>query len=397
MSIHFFYGLFFVIVSMGITLLYFLVPISLILLFRVVWLRRKGKLATLWSISAWKSIISAKVAIYLLVCFVGFHAMLYVKLRWEFMGEDNANLVAKEYFVAGQMVNAPLSIGSRFIHPENLLLKPYWLLQEKIYEVGIEYLPEKDGEKAVWRQKWFLHPYVRNHHKTKDWTNLKYSPDMVELLDDIWQAMEVMATSDFADSQMQYNQYYRNFPGMASYWTINKDQYFEKSFGSAWLMAEDSFLIDRTAQLVSWLMELEEKWQETEYTQGLINEHPIIRVLHQGTLMGSFFMLIHKDIINKSFRCENDYVLMYRDVRNRFAAPKSPLFSLPSQKRKGHKEAYIDSEYAHFFKRTLKQYCGYEIAGKEKPSMFDSHDSSVRHLFKKEYVILEEIFHVGDN
>lgn len=383
----------YVVLSMGVTFIYSLFLLSFLLFLRILWQRKNGRVSSLYDTQAWKRLINRKVCLYFVISFVAFHALLYVRLRVEFMGEDNANFQAKEYFVAGQVVNAPLTIASRFIHPENVLLKPYWALQEMVYTKGIQHLPEKDGEKAVWRQKWFLHPYIRNQHSTKDETNFAYSPDMVRLLNDIWQSMEIMATSTYVDSQMQYEQYYRNFPGMASYWTINRSQYLEKSYGSGRKMAQDPLFISRFEQLVAWLLELEEKWQTSDYTRELIDEHPIIRVLQQGGIMGNLFLLLQADILHRRFSCENPHTLLYRDVRNSFAGPKSPLFSMSPLKQKGHKEGYVDSGFAHFYKRILKQYCGYDVAGKEKPPRGAPYDVSVHHLFKKEYIILEELFH----
>lgn len=94
--------------------------------------------------------------------FAVINCFAYVGQRIEWMGDDNDNFKAKEYFVSGQIVYFYRSIASDFIHPSKhrvtFLLD--WL-QKAIYDEGVKYLPENDGEKGVWLYTWFVYPHSK--------------------------------------------------------------------------------------------------------------------------------------------------------------------------------------------------------------------------------------------
>lgn len=332
---------------------------------------------------------------YALASVVFVNSILYVQLRLEWMGDDNTHLTAKEYFLAGQIADVPTEIMTVFLHPENWLLRPFTALKEKIYARGIGHLPADDGEKAIWRHMWFLHNFVKKDRVTKDGSNVRLSPDMIKLLDDIWWALEQQGTLSLVDSQMRKEQYYRNYPGLATYYTRHESQYMQKTAGAGPIMAKDPHFVNRSRQLCGWLEELGQKWQESPETYQYIKAYPKIMVLLQVAIIGTLYRTISAEIYAREFSCERHSVKLYVQTVNDFVgspANRSPLMRLGSTERKRLYNGYINNVYARFSKRMLLEYCGLEVLGKES-LLYLGWDDRVKSLYKEEYQILEEMNH----
>ena len=128
------------------------------------------------------------------------------------LGSDNANLEAKEYYVAGQVLQGFRTILTAFIHPEIPLLLPANRMQEIIYGAGTRYLPENDGEIAVWQNAWFHYHYHKRGRRPLFVVNWEPSDKMVKMLDQWWFCLKTMTTKPFADRQMETEHYYRDYP-----------------------------------------------------------------------------------------------------------------------------------------------------------------------------------------
>ena len=115
---HLLFGLFFLVLSMALLLLYlvamFMLPIGL----QWLWLQVKQ--------SQNHFVLSrARVKKLLYSCLAGtliFHVSIYASQHLKWCGEDNANLQAKEYFVAGQPLAGLRLVLTTFINPDN----PIW-------------------------------------------------------------------------------------------------------------------------------------------------------------------------------------------------------------------------------------------------------------------------------
>ena len=151
-------------------------------------------------------------------------AVVYVRQRITWMGSDNTHYKAKEYYVAGQVVFAHRRIMEFALHPETLLIRPYTAMQSLIFKCGTHYLPNNDGERYVWENRWFLYLYTRKMLRPIGVTSDKYEPVMVALLNQCWEAMEGMSTLEIKDPQMRRN-YYLGYPSLASYYTLYHGHY----------------------------------------------------------------------------------------------------------------------------------------------------------------------------
>ncbi|ORJ52427.1 hypothetical protein, partial [Geothermobacter hydrogeniphilus] len=341
-----------------------------------------------------------KALCFVLIVFFVYHLGFYIQQRQQWMGEDNAHLDAKEYFVAGQVLYGFRALLTRFIHPDIVVLWPLNALQEKIFEDGTKLLPKQDGERYVWQQLWFLYPYTRTLRETWDGDRRKYSPNMVKLLDRCWDSLQGMATRPFADAQMEHEQYYRNFPALAFYYNLNRSQYLENANGSARTMAQMPKHIERQQRLIAWLEELRNKWQSDPAMTRVLKKHPLIAVARQEALLSSLYNSLRAVILKKQFRCDHPYVQLYVKTRAEFVGSRehpSPLMRLRNAKQRAlHYDSQINWVGARFYKRMLPKYCGIEVAGEESNTEFDKFigwDAKVKRIFKTEFQLIEEAVH----
>ncbi len=338
-----------------------------------------------------------KALAFLLIVFLVYHLFFYIQQRQQWMGDDNAHLEAKEYFVAGQVLYGFRALLSRFIHPDIVVLWPLNTLQEKIYADGVQLLPEKDGERYVWQQLWFLYPYTRTLRETWDGDRRKYSPNMVKLLDRCWDSLQGMATQPFADQQIEQEQYYRNFPTLAFYYNQKRGQYLENANGSTTTMAHKPKYIERQKRLIAWLEELRNKWQADQAMANVLKKHPLIAITRQEALLRSLDNALEAVILQKQFSCAHPYVQLYVKTRIEFVGSQehpSPLMRLRNAKQRAlHYDSQINWVGARFYKRMLPKYCGIEVAGEESNTEFDKFigwDAKVKRIFKTEIQLIEE-------
>ncbi len=173
-------------------------------------------------------------------------------------------MTAKEYYVVGQVLNVFRSILTNFIHPEIPILIPATWLQEHIYYQGVKYLPNNDGEKAVWQNQWFNYHYTKRGRRALFAVNWESSPETIRLLDNWWHCLQIMATKPFAHRKMEINHYYCDFPSLAMAYSLEKGFYSGKILGSAHELAKIPEYVDRSRKLSGWLLDLREKWKTSQ-------------------------------------------------------------------------------------------------------------------------------------
>lgn len=233
--------------------------------------------------------------------------VVYMLQRFQWLGDDNTHYKAKEYYVAGQVVFAHRKIMELFVHPENILARPYTALQKVIYKCGTRYLPPDDGERYVWKRTWFLFLYTRKMVRPYGVDSLTYKPEMVKLLDQFWEVMEGMATHEIKDAEMK-KEYALNFTSLASYYELFQGHYTGKLRDSGTRSRKNPFIIARDQKLLQWLDQLGEYWNDS----GLINEikskHINIAVLRQGTTINILQDLALILVSKGGFSCDHPLI-----------------------------------------------------------------------------------------
>jgi len=343
-----------------------------------------------------------KVAFLLFLLSFSFNTFTYINQRIEWMGEDNGNLTAKEYYVAGQVVYANRMIVHKFIFPDRLIARPLYLLQKTIYDRGIKYLPKNDGERGIWADLWFVYLYSHRNGAPMGTRNDRLSPQMVALLDLIWSNLEIEATGTFVDRQMEIQHYYRNFPGQAFYYYLNKGYYGVK-WGSEDSYTRDPKQIDRSRKLARWLEELEGNWRTSKETLKFLNKHPKVVVLQQAVRIMELGDIITNDIVTDRFSCKNDTVKKYLFERKRFIdgdGKEKPAYKRMREKKQA-KTVYnvvVNIRTSLFKKFLLNRYCGLIAAGEEDLSSFEGYGPSVEEMMLENFnsVFKEEMQHLEE-
>ncbi len=298
--------------------------------------------------------------------FIFANCFAYVGQRNEWMGDDNANFEAKEYFVSGQMVYFYRSIASDSIHPSKypvtFLLD--WL-QKAIYEEGVKYLPENDGEKGVWLHTWFVYPHSKrfkipyNHSGTRE----GYLPIITPYLNDVWLSLKSMAEGEYRDKQMYRQHYLRNFAGAAHYYSLVKYEYVKRGRKVRRRFVKTPYA-QRDKLLLQWLRRLPDKWDKIDESKSFIEQHPRVEVMREVTILTTISDIIFKSIWEKSFSCKDPLIYQYAVERRRFATYHNDIKPVidKMRDRQAAKQLYhvaVNKEIARLMKYVLENYCGY--------------------------------------
>ncbi|WP_448875121.1 hypothetical protein [Desulfobulbus propionicus] len=410
---HFLLGLFWLAIVIAMISSYVLLPYTLYMSVR--W-RKATRLARLNQhdteepVTFWQPIDRKRLRIALI--FVVFASLsAYAKQRVKWIGEDNANLKAKEYWVSGQVLNGFRQALTTVIHPEVFIMFPANSLQWAIYQQGVKQFPEKDGEVGVWQNAWFHCHYYKKGRRQLGLNTGTSSDKMRLLLDQWWFCLETMATCPFADKQMEEEHYYRDYPALAFSYEQYKGFYSYKKVGSAQRLAMMPKHVNRSRLLSRWLWELPSKWQVSPKALAFNVAHPKIVALLQADLLLELQALIQGEVHERKFACDNESVKRYVTTRTEFVAP---LDGLPAYKRmkendQGNRlyEIVIDGPGPRSTKYILSHYCQIDVAGQEDNNkrryieigklLNRTADEQASHLSKLNYSeeveILEEQFH----
>jgi hypothetical protein len=347
----------------------------------------------------------SKMLLHVLLLILVFNISIYLKQRIEWMGDDNSNLTAKEYWVAGQVVYGYRNMYCLFNHPDDLFIRPFTWLQEWIYAKGTHYLPENDGERGIWTDVWFVYPYSKKLYNTKGVNGYKPSPRMIELVERAWYAMEKQATGEFADYQMKEQHHFRNFAGQAFYYISKKGFLTGKKVGSRELLVQNPHLLARDRKLLVWLETLKEQWQTSEQTLKFILKNPKVEVFRQLTRLMESGDLVYASIFAREFSCDSPEVRQYVALREEFigdGVTKTAIQRMADRKQAQRlNNIAINTMIGRFQNYTLERFCDIKVAGEEDMKDFNGwsnpteehRESGLKGIFNEEVKILEEMYH----
>ena len=305
------------------------------------------------------------IALVLLALMLAINVSIYTAQRREWMGEDNSNLEAKQYFVVGQVLYLYRSIITDVFHPDNFVFSPLYNFQKTILDIGSNQLPRSDGELGVWIHNWLVYPYSKKFLLPNNYVSYANkrmaSPEVIELLDRSWRSIQLVATRPFADKQMYEQQFLRNFPGMAHYYTFYEGAYTGTMTASAFKLSKSMKFMKRSELLVRWLSELSEKWQNSMVASKFVSENMEVEVTRQVAIMIGMNKILLARINEKQFTCHDPLWRSYQEIRNDFTLAIDKL----ADRSKSHKFRYVglNSVLAKFDWYILKKYCGIILPG----------------------------------
>ncbi|VFQ45404.1 hypothetical protein [Desulfoluna butyratoxydans] len=276
-----------------------------------------------------------------------FLSLIYVYQRSQWMRDDNSYYEAKEYWVAGQVVNSHRMVIGQYLHPENPLNYPYTLLLRAIYKMGVTYLPKNDGERYVWKNQWFLYHYTRKKDRPYFVTSYRYEPKMVALLDSCWSSLQGMASNEYQDKRM-IRLYALGYPNLASYYSILQSHYTGKLFGGGTLRRKDPGLMGKLYELFVWLDNVESVWAENGYEDEVKGRYSWVPACRQEALMNILQNLTLSLVITGEFRCDHPLVeRLYEEYLNSMSEDpeRNPFLQYKDRNRKQAKLLYKSALY----------------------------------------------------
>ena len=369
-------------------------------------------------------------AIFLLVTIFVTNLGLYINQRQQWMGPDNSNFAAKQYFVVGQVVDFHRKFISLLLHhPDNFsILVPLNTLQKIIYRIGVRQLPEDDAEKAVWADLWFVYIYSKNNRlpyaifddRTLDYDEFRGTDGRIVTMDEallgktllmhkknkfmdlVWFCLKTMATQSFADKEMEEFHYLRNFAGEAQYYAYNAPGGYTKLYrNSGHFYDMMPSMTARNEKLVNWLRILPAKWKKSDRVADFIQKHPKVDAMRQTGLIMTLVEIFQARIWAGQFSCDDPYLQYLREVRQEFAHGvdgKPPSWKRMPDKRtaKIFYEIAVNSYIARFTNFVTEYKCGEPLPGKEDMREFQKRAISpenarkrlLRNLFSRELQLL---------
>ena len=374
-------------------------------------------------------VVMSKIYLGLFLVILFFNSALYAIQRQHWMGDDNANLIAKEYFVAGQVLSFYASkIGAAAWHPDTFYLMPAMTgFLHIIYNAGIPYLPPDDAEKAYWAEQWFIYPYSKYHRAaSRDAVNrlypekifptvegkllsmqdaldlhVKLQPKRSRFTDLAWFCLETMATREFSDREMQ-RAYLRNYSGMAHFYASYAIKGYTKiSLDSRRIYIKMPALIARDQKLLKWLNRLPQKWSKSPEMSSFLTKNPKVEAMRAMAVILLLHQIIPATIWTDDFSCSSSYLKNLDHIRREFVYTKNgiqPPLGRMKEKRTARQFYFIaiDSAIARFLSFITEEKCGYKLPGRENMQEYQSRSISpadgrrvtMRSVFARELKLL---------
>lgn len=368
MSIHLVWSLFYLGIIITLLFLYFALPYGFVAFLTHFRKKRKMKKAgeSLDGLRVnWQNHKKILFRVFLILLVI--NSLFYFHLRSEWMGKNNANYEAKEYFVVGQTLNSYKTILTTIFHPELPFIVPFTKLQWLIYNKGVALLPESDGEAGVWQNMWFHHHFGKKDRHYFGVKRNKPSPKMVEVLDQYWFSLKSMATKPFADKEME-EKYLKGFSGLAFSYILDDGFYSGKALGAYRRMAKNPIHVRRSELLLQWLNELRFKWQSSKELTQTVKDNPKLLTLAQLCILKKLEDIILAEIHAGEFNCNQPSIHQYLQIRKEFYSPDNGKPAYKNIKNKQERESIyyiaINSPGARDTRYLIENYCDFEVAGK---------------------------------
>lgn len=307
------------------------------------------------------------IIIIMILIFIGVNISFYIKERIHWMGEGHTNLQAKEYYILGNMVFFYRKILNIIFDVDNPIMYPLNKLQELIYNKGSKYLPNDDGEIAIWKYKFYLYFYVHKDYMP-DFTP-KYPNDIsserIALLDEIYWTIETLATKRITDKEMNEEMKYMILPNLATFYDTKQTNYFgtKSGFYRTQALMDSSKHMQRVENIIEWLTKFKSEWT-TVLEKKIYKQHPVIIVNHYFALHENLTYLIRKNLNSKTFDCKHPYTDLFVKSRDEMYGDgeSSALFRLPKRQTELYFDMiFIGTEMSNEILYLLHQKCGIEF------------------------------------
>lgn len=270
----------------------------------------------------------------LLVFFIVFNIFLYLEQRTQWINYQTAHHEAKEYYVTNTTLFFYRKLLNNIFKIDSIFMKPLNILNNHIYDRGIQYLPKDDGEIGFWQYRFNSYFYTRGkgYLPNQSLSNIKTPPlqEHKKILDDIYNAIDSLSTKSIKDKKI-FPEKYKVSTLMGDFFIINKFRYFGNyiSYDRRLESYENKDFIQKMENLLSWTLELEKEYKHDNELKKFIEiKHPIIGFTYIDIVIELSKSLIHGKYINKEFDCNDNMIDLFLEYREKLVDKQSPLFRL---------------------------------------------------------------------
>jgi len=309
--------------------------------------------------------LKSKKAKKLFLVFFAFNFIIYGTQVKEWITKDSAYLTAKAYYAVGNVVYSYRVFFSSTIAPDNPLIYPLVYPQKLVYAIGQTQLPDEDGEKAMWRYKWFLYPYVQRMtmpFRPWDLMGVREEGFLTQI---IWDSIKAISEDNFKDKKIREELALTSLPAIATYidefsnrgtikFTIFVSDEVEKQqivytkealreklidrkvflskennerkefYKQLWDRGIKEHFIRKYISTVAYhtLKELESKWEASPFMQKLIKRKPKMESMRLIALANMIEFIFVNKMNDNTLTCNHSYVVDYVESINGFMETK---------------------------------------------------------------------------
>lgn len=260
----------------------------------------------------------SKVVVILVFLFLLFNVSLYYNQRRQWVNKDHAYLDAKEYLAFGIVVNFYKRILLKVVDIDNPIVTPLNRLHDLVMQKGFAFIPESDGERAMWRQL-FYYGFCNDKLMMKDGLPVGFghiSPRRVKMLDDVYRNIEEMARP-IADKEINEIRFII-FPLFVSFYERNQLWYYGNTLNESARLAlvQDKEKIERNAKLIQWLVDFQAEWEKYPSVQQRINRFArVLDLFHWLTVERMTENMVFEKLTDLTFSCDDYHVGLYLKSR----------------------------------------------------------------------------------
>jgi len=359
--------------------------------------------------------------------------------------EDALHIKAKHYVVAGDVLSRQMEVAYLIFHPDSYKVRPLVWLLHSIYNLGAQYLPDDDAEKAMWYYRFFIYPYAKKdilpysnlavkeyfrpymphflgrifyefpilgemffYNANVRYDNLAgedYREPHILFLKKSFELLETLSTKPIEDKNM-YRAYLQAYPGFAFFYSLKQGYYYnghqnrEKFFQEPWYIEQDQ-------KELEWYLAFEKLFDDSTIQKLYGKQLAKNKVLLYCAILNMTEDFINITYINNSFSCDGEPIKTYVRVRNLLVGEDANkgqllysskykelkqlnasqgekggvLFELNNQEIDRLYSSYIENYGPWMYKYIGTKVCGYDVHG--KTSWWDSDEKQGKDYYQQ--------------
>lgn len=327
------------------------------------------KSLTAFNLEVFKKKFTSKTVKFFLILFTGFNMTLYTAQRGEWINKHTTNHNAKEYFVAGMPIVFYKKLLNLIFSADSIIMKPFDFLSQSLYTKGVKLLPKDDGEKYYWRYRFFNYWYIRGagYMPDNDYSTPKpITKQQQKILDDMYEVMQGLATSNIADKTVNEEKY-KAFVSVADYYDRYRliqynDRVMDRLSDRVRAAQQDREYFQRNGNILEWTLKFQQEYkQNSRLKEAIEKEIPILGVSYYVILHDTSEDIIFKMMIEKRIDCDSRYIDIYFTSSHDLFNINSPLYRMSVSQQEIVRRGRFETFMHRFNAYMLKHQCDKEI------------------------------------